>query len=401
MTNDDIKQRREALFTRLLRTDRRRGAGLESAGRPSIESAARNFDADDVTNRLESLADSLPAHEVVDPGKTKRAAELVARNLRSALAKARRGDLQSITEEEEASTEAVIIADGSRPTLLLQNGLPPLDHPMLGDWRDEMTGLKQQIAQSAAATCRVQPTGGSPNNYFGTGFLIDAARGLVLTNQHVLNAMLSEGSTDAERSGLRHIIRDGVVVEFNGEADMPEKRQFKVVEAHRTPVDVEGLFDVNFKRLDISVLKIEPLADSPSLPAAVPLELGTERADGGLISFCSIGFPGPPESAFGVVNGIDFGVVHSQLFGGRYGLKRIAPGLVHRPVGTLEGDPHRWVFGHNATMLGGASGSPVIAWLDGNSIIGIHFAGQTGASNFAHSLFAARRTLAEFDLPLV
>jgi murein DD-endopeptidase MepM/ murein hydrolase activator NlpD len=191
-----------------------------------------------------------------------------------------------------------------------------------------------------------------------------------------------------------------VFVEFNGEADMPERRRFQVVGAHRTPVEGKALAEVDFRRLDIAMLRIAPLPDSPALPRVPELELSAERADGSLISFCSIGFPGPPTSVFGVINGIDFGVVHSQLFGGRYGLKRITAGKVHRPLGTLEDDPRKWVFGHDGTTLGGASGSPIIAWLDGSRICGIHFAGMTGRSNYAHSLFAAREALAQFEPPI-
>ena len=122
----------------------------------------------------------------------------------------------------------------------------------------------------------------------------------------------------------------------------------------------------------------------------------SEKADGSLISFCAIGFPGPPEYAIGVHDGVDFGWVHNQLFGGRYGLKRIAPGKVHRAIGTLSDDPRHWTFGHDLTTLGGSSGSPVIAWLDGGGAFGIHFAGATAESNYAHSAFAAKDALHMF-----
>ena len=278
--SEQLKQRREALFTRLLRTDWHGRVALE--GSSTLENAARSFDADSVTTRLENIADILPPHEVADPQETKRAGEVVAQNFRSALEKARRGDLELMTEGELASTEAVIIADGSRPTLLLQNGQPPLDHPMIGDWRDEMTAFKDKIAQSAFATCRVQPAVGSAADYFGTGFLIDAVNGYVLTNQHVLNALLRRGSTVAERSGRIFSIKDGVVVDFNGEADRPEPRRFKVVEARATPVEGGELHMVDFNRLDIALLKIAPLPDLPPLPAAMPMELTTAR-----VAFCT------------------------------------------------------------------------------------------------------------------
>ena len=171
------------------------------------------------------------------------------------------GDLGSISEAELASFEAVVRADGSRPTLLLRDGQVPLDHPMIGDWRDVMEGCTSEIATVASAVCRVQPTGGSAGRYFGTGFLVDQDKGLVLTNQHVLEALLGRSSTLAERVGRNYRIHEGVFVEFGGEADSPETKLFKVVEARPTPVEGDG-----FARLDVSLLRIEPLSGSPALP---------------------------------------------------------------------------------------------------------------------------------------
>ena len=51
------------------------------------------------------------------------------------------------------------------------------------------------------------------------------------------------------------------------------------------PGKLPGELDlVDFNRLDIALLRIAPLPESPPLPAAMPLELTTERSDGSLIS---------------------------------------------------------------------------------------------------------------------
>jgi hypothetical protein len=219
-------------------------------------------------------------------------------------------------------------------------------------------------------------------------------KGLVLTNQHVLEALLWRSSTLAERVGRNYRIQEGVFVEFAGEADCLETKLFKVAEARPTPMDGDG-----FSRLDVSLLKIEVLPSSASLPPALTLDMNSEKGDGSLISLCAVGFPGPPAHAIGTYDGVDFGWVHNQLFGGRYGLKRLAPGKVHRAVSTLSDDPQKWAFGHDLTTLGGSSGSPMIAWLDGGRAFGIHFAGTTAESNFAHSAFAARDALQAFLEP--
>lgn len=378
------ERRLRNLLEGIMRSDDEGKEALQNEG--TLEAAARSFSADDIVDRLETLAERLPRHEMADPQATENAAQFVVQNLLSALEKVRRNDLQSIGEAEEASTEAVIIADGSRPTLLMQNGHVPLDHPFIGQWLDEFRGLAEPISMAASAICRVEPTRGSAGSYFGTGFLVDTEAGLVLTNQHVLEAFLRRASTLAERTGRDYRIYDGVFVDFGGEADILERKRFKVVEARPTPIDGN-----DFERLDIAILKIELLPDSPAMPAPIQVERTIERSDGAMVSFCTIGYPGPPEFALGEHDGVDFSWVHNALFGGRYGLKRIAPGKVHRAIGTVEDDHRHWVFGHNGTTLGGASGSPVIAWLDGNRAMGIHFAGSTGKSNYAHSLVAARQ----------
>jgi hypothetical protein len=389
MPNTSDQERTRRLLSQILQANKDGREALEATR--SLEAATKNYDPDQLVDRLESLPDRLPVSDMADPKATKDAAEMVLRFAKRGLEKARRGELVSISESELASFEAVVRADGSRPSLLLRDGQVPLDHPMIGDWRDVIGPLHDEIATVASAVCRVQPRGGSAGAYFGTGFLVDKEQGLVLTNQHVLEALLWRSSTLAERVGRNYRIHEGVFVEFGGEADRPEPKLFKVVEACPTPA--EGR---EFSRLDVSRLKIEALPTSPSLPPALTLDMSSEKGDGSLISLCAVGFPGPPDYAIGVHDGVDFGWIHNQLFGGRYGLKRLAPGQVHRGIGTLSDDPKKWVFGHDLTTLGGSSGSPTIAWLDGGRAFGIHFAGTTAESNFAHSAYDARDVLQAF-----
>ncbi|BCH23521.1 trypsin-like serine peptidase [Mesorhizobium sp. L-8-3] len=387
MSNASVEERTRRLFSQIVRATRGGREALEATS--SFEAAARNYDADQLIERLKRLPDRLPALDMADPQSTKDAAEAVSRFVKGGIEKVRRGDLGSVSEAELASLEAVVCADGSRPTLLLRDGQVPLDHPMIGDWHDVIGPLQEQIVTAASAVCRVQPAGGSSEVYFGTGFLVDRDEALVLTNQHVLGAVLARSSTKWERVGPDYRIYEGVFAEFGGEADRPESKLFKVVQARPTPA--EGL--------DVSLLKLEAVPTSPDLPPALTLDMSSEKADGSLISLCAIGFPGPPGATFGLHSGVDFGWVHNQLFGGRYGLKRLAPGKVHRPISTVSNELKKWVFGHDLTTLRGSSGSPMIAWLDGGRAFGIHFSGVTAESNFAHSAFAARDVLQAFLEP--
>ena len=78
--------------------------------------------------------------------------------------------------------------------------------------------------------------------------------------------------------------------------------------------------------------------------------------------------------------------------------KRLAPGVTHRPLGSLRGDKRRWVFGHDATTLGGSSGSPALAWT--GTAFGLHFAGRSIDTNCAHAVSAITSELRALGVPI-
>jgi hypothetical protein len=206
----------------------------------------------------------------------------------------------------------------------------------------------------------------------------------VLTNWHVLEAMLRRSSTLAEEIDGTFRIYDGVRIEFGGETQSLARKRFKVVSA--TPSGLDGN---SFARLDIAVLRIEPLSGSPALPTPIPLLADLNAAQGATAPVCVIGFPGRPEQISGTSDGIDWTWVTNQLIVGGYGLKRFAPGEIEPIVGAIEGDERPWVMGHDATTLGGSSGSPILLLHQPGHAFGIHFAGSSGTTqriNYAHAL---------------
>jgi hypothetical protein len=153
---------------------------------------------------------------------------------------------------------------------------------------------------------------------------------------------------------------DGAFVDFAAESGSADVRRYRVVEA--TPSQVNG---TNFARLDAAVLRIEPLPDGPQdVPDALTVSADPDGPLGHLASYCIVGYPAQPVYESGTIEGVDWAWVTRTLFGNVYGVKRLAPGMTHRPLGSLPGDKRRWVFGHDATTLGGNSGSPALAWTD-------------------------------------
>lgn len=388
------------LLGMIARQHRRAAAGshAESAGNRSLESAAADADdlppPSDVTDRLRDLIDRVPEDEIADREAFALAREALLAQTAKTVAKAKEeGPRTSFSRNETLALEAVIRTNGTRPSLMLRDNAVPDGHPFLDDWRDDVLGRVSAIAVAASAVGRIEPTRGSPANYFGTGFVIDDQKHLVLTNRHVLEQMWRALRHVIDvRNGRYHFL-DGAYIDFAAEIGATRRDRFKVVEAMFVGEDGPGL-----ERLDAAVLKVRPLTPDEAaaerqqvsvLPARIRSTQSPDGAAGQLTSFCAIGFPGqvpPPSQRQGTDLLVDWNWVTYELMGGRYGVKRVAPGLVHKPLGSLADDPAGWCFGHDATTLGGNSGSPMLAWSDaGSPAFGIHFSGTSVTTNYAHA----------------
>ncbi|MGT2455430.1 hypothetical protein ACU4GI_20235 [Cupriavidus basilensis] len=373
--------------------------------------------ADDVLDRLD-LAINRTESQHFDGRQRRQALDLISQFTESAIASLRVDASTPLSGNEICALEAIIRADGTRPSLLIQHGEVDVGHPFAAPWIDTLIATRARVGRIAAATGRVQPTGGTNANYYGTCFLYDATLGRAVTNRHVGAALLRASRTLAERAvphangrALFHKIRDGVEVDFAAEAGS----------GHRHPVAVTGVLLPKaegvgqYATMDIAVLTLAPSLDGSPLPDAVPLTsdaISEGGADRGLSggqssgtgrgSICIVGFSGAPIHRKGVIDGVDWQWVDQQLFSETYGVKRLAPGMVHRSRGTMAGDTRGWVFGHDASTLGGNSGSGVFAWLDGGHAFGLHFAGTSAEQNCAHGFAMpdAREVMQVLDIPL-
>ena len=364
-------------------------AGLESVATGSPAPA-------DVLARVEETMKRMPPDEIVDPQEFRRALETLYRAAEPAIGRLQADPAAAFTPHETMALEAVIRTDGSRPALLLRDGLPPENHPLAGSWATQLAAQRDTIRAVATATGRIEPEQASGQNFFGTGWLVDAAKGIVLTNLHVVQAFMRRPTTLAKADNGKIRVFDGVYIDFVAETRTETRNRYRVVQAEPAGIDGDG-----FARLDIAALKIEPAAESQAIGRAIEVVADPDGPRGNLSSVCVIGYPGPPPRTAGVAEGVDWGWVNATLFGGRYGLKRIAPGTVHKQLGFSADDPKRWIFGHDATTLGGCSGSAIVAWLDGGGAFGIHFAGTSVESNFAHAFAKCVEALKRIGVPVV
>ena len=389
MTGPLAAERLRRLVTERSWADRA-GVTLESV--PLEEAAPPG--AAEVTGRVEQAARHLAERQDVDDRDFRRALDLWLRTTDRAARRLDNNPDAPLPPDEVYALEAVVRADGTRPSLLVRSGVVDPVQPLAAGWTGQLAAAGDRLTRAVAAIGRVEPTHPSGSDFFGTCWVVDDRNGLVLTNRHVLDAMVERLPHAVARTTAGFRVFDGAFVDFAAESGSADVRRYRIVEA--TPSQVYG---TDFARLDAAVLRIEPLPDGPQdVPDALTVSADPDGPLGRLASYCIVGYPAQPVYASGTIEGVDWAWVTRTLFGNVYGVKRLAPGMTHRPLGSLPGDKRRWVFGHDATTLGGNSGSPALAWTD--SAFGLHFAGRSIDTNCAHAVSAITTELRALGVPI-
>lgn len=367
-----------------------------------VDGAMPTVHPDDVLAQLDDVITRMPAGEVGDPDAFKHAYHLLLQHGEPALRKILRplaSPIPEILPDEIASLEAVIIADGTRPSFLLREGNVAPDHPFLGFWRDDMTAFQPALRKLSACVGRIQPVQGGPGRFNGTGVLVDATELLVLTNFHVVQHARNVSDVAMVSDGNRLNVKGDWFIDFVGEVDSAKTNTWKVKEV-RLPANA----GVSFAGVDAAVLRIEPITSQESqLPEpAIVLSGDLNYATGaGAATLATIGYPGAPDTQPRKGVTVDWNFVTKTLFNNLFGLKRVAPGKFDSGVGTVSGDLLGHVLSHDATTFGGASGSPVFAWMDEKSpVFALHFAGHTQTANYAVSLHKTREVLHAIGVPI-
>ena len=285
----------------------------------------------------------------------------------------------------EGTMEAIVAVDGSRPALYVQDDTIDLAAAVL-----ERSGMKADIAPKLADIERqIRATGRilrgfdrSADAVYGSAWML--ADGRVATAQHVLEAMTVP-------MGNSLFLNATYFVDFSVEADRGERRErlFRIeAPDFISPDAINGM--VHPPHLDVATLKLVPngLAE---FPEPVPLAgAEAELADKTLLF--NVGHPGAPtgswlvEAEDGDPKTLARPILHA-LIGNKFGVKRFSPGRVIATPGVYAamGGQAGSVFLHDATTLGGSSGSSLMMdGANGMVMAGLHFAGKFGTRNYAH-----------------
>src|SRR5262249_18067819 len=149
--------------------------------------------------------------------------------------------------------------------------------------------------------------------------------------------------------------------------------------------------------LDMAILRIDPASDAAkTFPRPVTFETDIEQVKAPRDLYV-VGFPGQPRTwlfAGTPPAGYETTQVISTIFNNRLGVKRLAPGTIKAGPGAVLNDGKRWICTHDASTLGGNSGSCVADLSeDGFRILALHFAGANRAQNWAHATARLREQL--------
>jgi serine protease len=283
---------------------------------------------------------------------------------------------------QRVSLEALVALTG-RPALPVKQDRIEFDAQRLGQWHTPLLLIKDRIPELTRAVGRVDLDG----RHVGSAFLVTDE--WVLTNRHVLEAIaLPQPRLRNPRTW--EFNHGAASVDFRRELGSPDTLKFKIVGVEFAGPDSTNTGDdLDFRVLDLAILRIERSNALGQTPPA-PLRF----LEGDLRSHASstllvVGYPGEPSILPADADGkVRQDVIEAlaRIFGLRYGVKYLSPGLVCAYPGEVRGDKKKWVLGHDATTLGGSSGSCVIRHGPVPAVIGLHFAGEFERANYAHAM---------------
>jgi len=262
--------------------------------------------------------------------------------------------------------EVIVRTDGSRPSFVVQNGKVNKNSSPIGEWESILDQYENEISHAVSSVGRVD-VDGVP---MGTGFLIHEK--LVLTNRHVLQAIATKENDGRWLVDPKATIDFGL--EFRGKASHNKCRFKQVLYSGPSYIDPEK---IDHNKLDLALMEVEPGPDYQ--PTFFYFDSSTDWATGDSYIF-TIGYPANP----GFDGLRNYNTLLEQIFKSTFDCKRFAPGKILN--GSPSDVPGR--LRHDATTLGGNSGSVIVVATRATVAAGLHYGGTLKAprENWGHVL---------------
>ena len=197
--------------------------------------------------------------------------------------------------------------------------------------------------------------------YGGTGFVV--GDGLLMTNRHV--AQLFSG-------GLGMSIKyqtGGSAIDFKRQIDTAD-------DDHTAFLNVKGV-EMIHPFWDMALLRVEGLPSSGALPLSVSSPEDLLDRDIIVVGYAAKDFRSDLD-------------VQDRIFGGKYNVKRLQPGTARPQAKIASFENVVSAMTHDASTLGGNSGSAVIDVQTGQ-VVALHFAGEYLKANYAVPMYELAR----------
>ncbi|CAH0355645.1 MAG: DNA/RNA non-specific endonuclease [Sphingobium sp.] len=335
-----VHQRRLAAYLAHIK----RGEGGIEAVAPAEPAAAR-------TPQTESMIEAAP--ELSGPDEALELANEGLRKLKET------PDVQ-LSRPELAAIEAIIIPK-ERPAFDVQDGDFTADHPL---WLklDSDTALHARLVEKIPAVGRIDLPGQTRLPYGGTGFLVGP--GLLMTNRHVAEIF----AAGLGNRTLRFQTGWQATIDFRHERDR----------AAAEMLTVRGIRMIH-PYWDMALLSVEGVGAQRSALQLSLMDIG----DLDKREVAVIGYPAYDPLRNDVAT-------QNELFDGVYGVKRLQPGKLGARRDTESFRKLVSAGTHDASTLGGNSGSAIID-LETGEVLGLHFGGRFLDINYAVPAFELAR----------
>ena len=276
----------------------------------------------------------------------------------SGLQKLAENRVQEITSNEMFGLEAIVLPR-NRPTVFVR-----------GDSYDDVEGpwtslndevIKRRIAPLLSLIGRVEVPSSPILPYAGTGFVV--GQGLIATNRHVAQ-LFSQGL--------------GLTIRYRaGDAAIDFKRQIDAPDDERAAYLSVRAVEMIHPYWDMALLRVDDLPSDRMLRLSV--KSPEELLDHNVVV---IGYPARDER-----NDV---ALQDRIFNRTYNVKRLQPGVIRARAKIQSFENTVNALTHDASTLGGNSGSAVIE-VDTGEVVALHFAGEYLKANYAVPMYELAR----------
>jgi endonuclease G, mitochondrial len=307
-------------------------------------------------NALEALP--RPGAEAIERGGFESLGPSNAATIESGLQKLSEDRSQEITPSEIFGLEAIVLPRNRPVAFVRGESYDDLEEPWV-NLNDDV--VKRRIASLLPLVGRVEVPSSPILPYAGTGFVV--GRDLIATNRHVAQ-LFSQGL--------------GLTIRYRaGDAAIDFKRQIDAPDDDRAAYLSVRAVEMIHPYWDMALLRVDGLPTDRMLTLSVksPEELIDHKV-------VVIGYPARDDRS-------DF-ALQDRVFNGTYNVKRLQPGFIRARAEIQSFENNVNAMTHDASTLGGNSGSAVID-IDSGDVVALHFAGEYLRANYAVPMYELAR----------